>query len=82
MIIVLSTDFLSLCDRFTKIFIKLLTLIIICVNMLSSGLCRQDNVTHRELPDAESADLTTYRYRPPRCLTTLGVIFVANYCNK
>jgi len=41
-----------------------------------------DNVMYRELPYAESADLTPGRYHPPRCLTTLGVIFVANYCNK
>lgn len=39
-------------------------------------------VMHRELPVAESADLTTYRYQPPRCLTTLGVIFFANNFRK
>ena len=32
-----------------------------------------DNVMHRELPYAESADLTPDRYQPLRCLTTLGV---------
>ena len=34
-----------------------------------------DNVMHRELPYAESADLTPDRYHPPRCPTTPGVIF-------
>ena len=32
-----------------------------------------DNVMYRELPYAESADLTPERYQPLRCLTTLGV---------
>ena len=34
--------------------------------MLPSGICHTEHVTHRELPYAESADLTTDRYRPRR----------------
>lgn len=45
--------------------------------MLSSGPCRYDTVTHRDLPAAEKADLTTYRYQPPRCLALPGAIFTA-----
>ena len=36
-----------------------------------------DNVMHRELPYAESADLTTYRYQPRRYIAVC--VFTSQY---